>query len=224
MDERSYICAVLIQYQAPDEQQLCLRALDTATAALVPTALYAQTWSQSINLITTSVQIKVSTDINRSWKLISSLRSSLILIAILVLLRCHSISYRHHYNLLVPGGALAQLSTTPCLSHLLRTQYLFQATKNQQKRKVSSLSSHFLGWFCRLLIQLRSFPRTDSSQILLVVMACSCRTVHVACTPPELGDTWVPTDAAVCHFQWRQLHLCRVLLLLCLSLLKHAWS
>lgn len=70
MEERSYICAVLIQHQAPHEQRLCQRALDTAMAAFVLTAfvltaLCAQTWSQSTTLITTSMQIKVSTDMNR---------------------------------------------------------------------------------------------------------------------------------------------------------------
>lgn len=56
---------ISVQHQAPDEQRLCQRALDTAMAAFVPTALCAQTWSQSTTLITTSMQIKVSTDMNR---------------------------------------------------------------------------------------------------------------------------------------------------------------
>lgn len=56
-------------------------------------------------LIATSVQMKDGTGINTWWRLMPSLWSSLIL----VLLRWHSFSWRHPYNLLGLAGILAQL-------------------------------------------------------------------------------------------------------------------
>lgn len=224
MEERSYICAVLIQHQAPDEQHLCQRALDTATTAFVPTALCAQTWSQSTTLITTSMQIKVSTDMNRLWKLISSLWSSLILMTILVLLRCHSISCGHHYNLLEPGGALAQLSTTPYLSHLLRTQYLFLLLFQARKTSPQPLFP-----FPRLVLQTADPAEVVSWNWQLTNLAC-CAGLQLQSSSCGLCPSWAGWhvganwDAAVCRLQWWQHHLCRVLLLLYLSSLKRAWS